>query len=73
MPPDLYSILRKKDLLEIYQDFMRSKLEVPSGYVVKCIADYSVQYLSHIVTDASLLESIKTELAPQIHITFTHE
>ncbi len=73
MPPDLYSILRKKDLLEIYQDFMRSKLETPSAYVVKCIADYSVQYLSHIVTDASLLESIKTELSPQIHIKFTHE
>lgn len=73
MAPEIYSILHKKDLLSIYQDFIRSKLEVPSGYVVKCIADYTSNYLSHIVSDASLLETIKTQLSPQIHITFTHE
>ena len=73
MAPEIYSILHKKDLLSMYQDFIRSKLEVPSGYVVKCIADYTSNYLSHIVSDASLLETIKTQLSPQIHITFTHE
>ena len=73
MAPEIYSILHKKDLLSIYQDFIRTKLEVPSGYVVKCIADYTSNYLSHIVSDASLLETIKTQLSPQIHITFTHE
>ena len=73
MAPEIYSILHKKDLLSIYQDFIRSKLEVPSGYVVKCIADYTSNYLSHIVSDASLLETIKAQLSPQIHITFTHE
>lgn len=73
MPPEVYSLLHRKELLSIYQDFIRSKLEVPSGYVVKCIADYTSNYLSHIVSDASLLEAIKTQLSPQIHITFTHE
>ena len=73
MSPEVYSLLHRKELLSIYQDFIRSKLEVPSGYVVKCIADYTSNYLSHIVSDASLLETIKTQLSPQIHITFTHE
>ena len=73
MPPEVYSLLHRKELLHIYQDFIRAKLEVPSGYVVKCIADYTSNYLSHIVSDASLLEAIKTQLSPQIHITFTHE
>ena len=39
MAPEVYSLLHRKELLNIYQDFIRSKLEVPSGYVVKCIAD----------------------------------
>ena len=73
MAPEVYSLLHRKELLNIYQDFIRTKLEVPSGYVVKCIADYTSNYLSHIVSDASLLETIKTQLSPQIHITFTHE
>ena len=73
MPTEVYSLLHRKELLNIYQDFIRSKLEVPSGYVVKCIADYTSNYLSHIVSDASLLETIKTQLSPQIHIAFTHE
>ena len=73
MPQEVYSLLHRKELLHIYQDFIRAKLEVPSGYVVKCIADYTSNYLSHIVSDPSLLEAIKTQLSPQIHITFTHE
>jgi hypothetical protein len=73
MPPEVYSLLYRKELLNIYQDFIRSKLEVPSGYVVKCIADYTSNYLSHIVSDASLLEQLKTNLSPQINISFTHE
>jgi hypothetical protein len=73
MPPEVYSLLHRKELLNIYQDFIRSKLEVPSGYVVKCIADYTSNYLSHIVSDASLLEQLKTNLSPQINISFTHE
>jgi len=73
MPPEVYGLLHRKELLHIYQDFIRSKLEVPSGYVVKCIADYTSNYLSHIVSDASLLEQLKTNLSPQINISFTHE
>jgi len=73
MPPEVHSLLDRKELLNIYQDFIRSKLEVPSGYVVKCIADYTSNYLSHIVSDASLLEQLKTNLSPQINISFTHE
>ena len=73
MPQEVYSLLHRKELLHIYQDFIRAKLETPSSYVVKCIADYTSIYLSHIASDASLLEAIKTQLSPQIHITFTHE
>jgi hypothetical protein len=73
MPESLYAILQRKDLVDMYEDFIRHKLETPSTYVIKCIGNYTSEYLSHIVNDASLIETIKTELAPQIHIKFTHE
>jgi uncharacterized protein YqcC (DUF446 family) len=72
MPEGVYSTLHRKDLLDMFEDFIRHKLEVPSSYIVKCINNYAGEYFSHITHDPALLESIKTSL-PQIHIRFTHE
>jgi hypothetical protein len=72
MPEDVYSTLYRKDLLEMFEDFIRHKLEVPSSYVVKGIHNYAGEYFSHISHDPALLELIKTSLS-QIHIRFTHE